>query len=88
MGRAFSFSPNNDNIPMSNAKSESQCGFSFIIPVYNRPDEVEELLESQIDQYEDLILRLSRSAPAQSCPELSPATLCMIIRKNRAERNR
>ena len=48
----------------------------------------EELLESQIEQYEDLLLRLSRSAPAQSCPELSPATLCMIIRKNRAERNR
>ena len=46
MGRAFSFPPNNGNIPMSNEKSESQCGFSFIIPVYNRPDEVEELLES------------------------------------------
>lgn len=48
----------------------------------------EALLEEQLEQYEDLILRLSRCAPAQSCPELSPATLCMIIRKNRAERKR
>lgn len=48
----------------------------------------ERMLEEQIAEYEKLLTEISRCTVTPMRPEISPQTLAMIIRRNRAARGR